>query len=40
MGLISGSRVRKKKGKFYGTLTNISVLVHQINKLIVKSVIF
>jgi len=29
-----------KIGKIYGTLTNLSVLVHQINKLIVKCVIF
>jgi len=28
------------KGKFYDTPINMSVLVHQINKLIVKSVIF
>jgi len=28
------------RGKFYGTLIDMSVLVHQINKLIVKSVIF
>jgi len=27
-------------GKFYGVSTNMSVLVHQINKLIVRSVIF
>jgi len=30
----------KNAGKFYGTLTNLSVVVHQINKLIVKCVIF
>jgi len=27
-------------GKFYGTLQNLSVLVHQILKIIVKCVIF
>jgi len=34
------TKCAKVKGKFYGTPTNMSVLVHQINKLIVKSDIF
>jgi len=28
------------KGKFYGTLKNLSILVHQIIKLMIKWVIF
>jgi len=29
-----------KNGKFYGTPNNLSVLIHQIIKLIVKCIIF
>jgi len=41
-GLICGKKIyiSNELGKFYDISINISVLVHQINKLIVKSVIF